>query len=752
MKRARELCILAALAMLVPPGRDFEPAAAQKAASKLVGTVIDQATRAPLSGVNVMIVSTRPGRGAATDANGSFEIFNLAAGKYTVRFSMMGYKEKIVRNVALAANATTTLDVALEETAIEVGEVIVTPKPEKYDATGITARLGRQTVVEAPGSAQDIFWVIQTLPGISSDGDNSKIYVRGGSPDENLVLLDGATIKNPFHFDFMGGGYWSIFNARLVQEVEFYGGGFPARYGDRLSSVLKIENRSGPREKFIGEASLSMSDVNAVVEFPLPLRGASLISLRRSYFDLLMKYTEMSEDEYAVYPYFFDLNAKADFELSQRHQLTVSGLRSWEKTEGTFDRPHFRGKFTWDSKTQVASARLRSILTPTLLSELVAYWSRAIRSDLHPGEGMVGREQVTEAEIALKEDISWIRAPHELHFGAWLVRGEDDLFIDVPKDIAYNFQELHLLAKGSALKTSFYADDKWTFSSKWILGAGVRTDYVPKSKETVIAPRLNLAYAWNDHMSLLFDYGWFYQTPKAYELGGNPALQSKKAESYGVGIKHQVGEKVVVSLEAYNKKLTRLVSIDPDLPFEISNKESRGRFFNDGYGFARGAELYVQLKPSNGFFGWISYTYSVAKRKEGTHSRQHAFDFDRPHLVSLVANYAPSSNWQVGLRFRYGSGRPYTPALGGWFDTQGNIWRPVIGEENSDRYPAYHRLDVRVTRRFQLNAFQLDTYLELLNVYNRKNIVHYMWNEDYSSKEKFTIFPFLPVLGFSAKF
>jgi hypothetical protein len=179
--------------------------------------------------------------------------------------------------------------------------------------------------------------VIQTLPGISSDGDNSKIYVRGGSPDENLVLLDGAIIKNPFHFDLMGGG-------------------FPARFGDRLSSVLKIDNRAGSREEFKGEASLSISDANVVMEFPLPLRGSTLISLRRSYFDLLLKYTGMAEGEYTVYPYFFDLNVKTDFELSKSHQLTINGLRSWEEIEGSFDRPQARGKYLWDSKTQVTSA------------------------------------------------------------------------------------------------------------------------------------------------------------------------------------------------------------------------------------------------------------------------------------------------------------------------------------------------------------------------------------------------------------
>jgi hypothetical protein len=153
MKQVPKLYIIVTLALLVPMA--FKQASAQqKSTGKLAGTVIDQVARAPLAGVNVIVIDTK--LGAVTDVNGRFEIFNLAAGKYGVRFSMIGYKEKIVANVVIAPNATKKLDAALEETAIEIGEVTVTPKPEKYDATGITARLGRKTVIEAPGSAQDI--------------------------------------------------------------------------------------------------------------------------------------------------------------------------------------------------------------------------------------------------------------------------------------------------------------------------------------------------------------------------------------------------------------------------------------------------------------------------------------------------------------------------------------------------------------------------------------------------------------------
>jgi hypothetical protein len=242
-------------------------------------------------------------------------------------------------------------------------------------------------------------------------------------------------------------------------------------------------------------------------------------------------------------------------------------------------------------------------------------------------------------------------------------------------------------------------------------------------------------------MSLSADYGWYYQSPRPYELAINNNLKSKRAENYGIGIKHEVGDEIVVSLELYNKQLSQLITID-----------STWNLSNDGFGYARGGEFYIQLKSPSGFFGWLSYTYSVAKRKEGTNPDLHVFDYDRPHLISLVGNYRFDDLWQAGLRFRYGSGRPYTPVASARYDSQEDRWFPIAGIHNSGRYRAYHRLDVRVTRQFRFSTFDLDVYLELLNAYNRSNVVHYEWNENYTAKSEMAIFPFLPVVGISARF
>ena len=481
-----------------------------------------------------------------------------------------------------------------------------------------------------------------------------------------------------------------------------------------------------------------MSDVGGVLETPLSfLNGVALLSARRSYFDTFLKFTDLA-GEYDVLPYFFDINSKLDFSISQDHKLTISGLFSRERMYGYFDKPHYRGDFTWESRNGVFAARLRSILGGFFLSDLIVSWSGVTRTNRQPADGL---EDITDQALSLKQDFVVILPSHELHLGAWFVLENQQVNINLPMEIAVNFDDTKLQGRGTSFKPSLYVDDRWTISSALLANVGVRYDYIAKNRESTIAPRINLAYAWNDHMSLSFDYGWYFQSPKAFELAINDRLKSKKAESYGIGIKHQLGDEIVVSLELYNKSLSQLITID-----------SLSTLTSEGYGYSRGAEFYVQLKSASGFSGWVSYTYSMSRRKEGKSPDLHPFDFDRPHLISLVANYRMDGHWQAGARFRYGSGKPYTPAASAYFSSAAGHWFPIPGEHNSDRYPDYSRLDIRVTRHFTFEAFDLDVYLELLNAYNRKNIVHYMWDETYSRKDPLTIFPFLPVLGASARF
>ncbi|HKZ40094.1 MAG TPA: TonB-dependent receptor, partial [Candidatus Hodarchaeales archaeon] len=343
-----------------------------------------------------------------------------------------------------------------------------------------------------------------------------------------------------------------------------------------------------------------------------------------SYFDALLKYTDLAAD-YSVLPYFFDVNSKLDFQLSHEHNVSLSALYSQEQMYGYFDRPNYTGNFSWKNKNTIVSARLRSIFDDFFLSDFILSLSTAKSSTQQPRNAI---ELYDIQELSVKQDFTVIVPANEFHIGGWLIVEQEDITIDLPREVALNFDELQLRGKGKSVKPSMYIDDKWTVSSTLTAGLGVRYDYISKSNESTVSPRGNISYAWNDHMSLSLDYGWYFQSPRPFELDINNRLQSRRAESYGIGIKHEVGDEIVVSLELYNKNLSRLIAID-----------SLWNLSNNGNGYSRGAEFYVQLKDPRGFFGWLSYTYSFSKRKEGSNNDLHYFDYDRPHLISLVANY-----------------------------------------------------------------------------------------------------------------
>lgn len=604
------------------------------------GTVKDKANNQPLAGVNILVMNTS--YGAATNLKGNFSI-KVPEGIYSLRISMIGYEDLIIYNLTAAANKVVLVDISLSEKVINLQSVIVTPKPEKYDATGLTAKLDRNMVKHSPGSAQDIFWTLQTLPGVSSGADDSKLYVRGGSASENLILFDGATIANPYHFEFMGGGLFSIFNSRLVEDVKFYAGGFPARYGDRLSSVLEIKNKTADVNQFNGEVNLSLTDFNGIAEFPLKdLNGSGFISARRSYFDVVYNLIPDLKGESDAVPYFYDFYGKLDFNLSNLGKLTFTGLNSFENLYGVFDYDHFNGIMNSDGYNQSFGARLNLILSDISVNELNIYYSRADKEASYPLNSF---ENYNRKEYGLKNDLSFLFTNHEIHFGGWLIFKDDDVSVNLPGEINfYTLEDYQIKSSGKSALYSLYGEDKIKLSEQLSFNTGLRFDYLDKTKKGVLSPRFNFAYNWNEHMSLSLDYGWYYQSPAAYETAANSALNFKKAESVGFGIKHQLSDALIINLEFYNKKFYDLITYDNEDQSLTSN----------GFGFARGAELYFQIKPDENFVGWLSYSYSTAKRKEGVFRNEKPFSFDRTHLLSAVFNYKFSDIWAIGAKYRFG--------------------------------------------------------------------------------------------------
>jgi outer membrane receptor protein involved in Fe transport len=278
------------------------------------------------------------------------------------------------------------------------------------------------------------------------------------------------------------------------------------------------------------------------------------------------------------------------------------------------------------------------------------------------------------------------------------------------------------------------------------ISAGLRFDHFALTNESNISPRLALSYRFLESTSLNLAWGKYIQSPASYQISPDPlnlSLKSSTAFHYVAGLEHRLADDTRATVEVYHKELSNLV-VDPD---------SSNLLLNTGSGYARGVELSLQKKFTDGFVGSASYSYSVSKRRDNSTQALYDFEFDRPHIINLIAGMEVGEGWQIGAKFQYASGNPYTPVVGAVM--KNGVYYVVDGGYNSARYPAYHKIDVRIDKKFQFSSWTLTAYLDLWNVYNRQNILSYSYKVDSDGIITTTPrydFGVLPIIGLSAQF
>ena len=285
----------------------------------------DNSSGEPLSYVNVFVVVEGSYKGSATNQDGYYVISDLFPGDYNVNASIIGYK-MISNNVTLVSNDDIRLDFRLEISALEGQEVNVSAERIKFQQSIESSQisLDLREINTVPGFIEaDVFRTLQMLPGVQSGGDfSSALYVRGSTPDQNLIMLDGITIYNPYHL----GGIFSTFNTDAIKEADFHAGGFPARYGGRMGAILNVINREGNTEKITGSGNISLVTGKALIEGPLPkwkgMKGSWLLSGRRTYFDQFINLVTGTKGQFPYY--FYDYQFKTNLDLNENHRLTYT--------------------------------------------------------------------------------------------------------------------------------------------------------------------------------------------------------------------------------------------------------------------------------------------------------------------------------------------------------------------------------------------------------------------------------------------
>ena len=752
------------------------------------GFVREESTGEPISYANVFLSNTA--LGAATSRDGYFVITDVPKGEYEFNVTMIGYsvyKEKI----SVSDTASIRLEILLKEEVIETSEILVTAERQKFERAIESSQisLDLREINSVPAFIEpDIFRTLQMLPGVQTSSDfSSALYVRGSTPDQNLIMLDGIAIYNPYHL----GGIFSTFNTDAIKEADFHAGGFPARYGGRMGAVLNIINREGNANKVTGMANISLISSKALLEGPIPtwkgMKGSWMISGRRTYFDRVIDALKIpigrkadGSNSYFQFPYYFyDYQIKANIDINQDHRLTYSRFYGDDVLDYAYDESDtysnsdvsvkqdfdFGIDWPWGNKTN--GLTWRWIVSPEIIAKTFISSSR-YRFNFNLGFNQRDTYTYSDSTVVvfqnieysifdiindntIETEVTWKAAENHEVTGGFQVKDVDyDLGINISletQDSTFSFMPLSL--KNNTREVSIFLQDRWNYSDKFKFQLGVRgTDYNLHDK-FYLDPRIGMKYHYNSDIALKLNWGVYHQflttannqdeNLRLVELWlGIPEDKKASVSQHLIsGIEYMSPKNIFYRLELYNKTFDNLLTVKQENPntVEGSSTDSTLNEFWDTKGNSWGAEFLLK-KSSGRLNGWVGYTYAEANYYNEPSGWHHP-NFDRTHTLNIIMNYDLTPEIQINYGLTRSSGNPYTKILGRVYDWQQNLdsdtyWYPVdsyiIGEKNTERYDEYFRVDVGMTRK-KGNLFGLnyDTYWQIMNVTKHLNVLSYAY-------------------------
>ncbi|OYQ47172.1 hypothetical protein CHU92_01155 [Flavobacterium cyanobacteriorum] len=716
------------------------------------------------SGEKLFGVSIFDSKGNTTTTN-EYGYFSLPVeGETTqITISYTGYKN-IVKEIT---GNNLRLDVALEQAVEELAEVVVTKKRNTVQSSEIgTATLKASVIKKLPAilGEPDVLKTIQLLPGVSSVNEASSGFnVRGGSADQNLVLLDDATIYNASHLF----GFFSVFNPDAIKDVKLYKGGIPAYYGGRLSSVLDVRQKEGNKKEFNGEAGIGLISSRVLVEGPFAkrdsadARGSYMVAARRSYIDA---FTFIDDEFKDTRLYFYDLNLKTNYELNAKNNLYLSGYFGRDR----FKLPGLIGT-TWGNAT--GTLRWTSILSDKLFLQTSAVYSNYDYEldNLRSGSEYTWKSRISNFNI--KPRLTWY-----YNNDVTARAGLDILYyVFSPGEISpLNNSSVNsqTFSKKYSLENGAYVDTEYKISDKLLIQPGLRfSNFSRLGRETInqynngmpifynpvqdvyeenevisgrnykrgeiisrfnnLEPRLSFRYLLNENSSVKAGYNRMYQyihlvtnttspTPLDVWTPSGPYIKPQSADQVGIGYYRSfLNNAYELSVESYYKRLYNVTDFKEgaDLLF----REDIETQLIQGTGRAYGVEVLLNKYEGN-FTGWISYTLSKSETKITgiNNSRYYPNNADQLHRLNIVGMYKLGERWEFGGIFSLSTGRPVTYPTGRY--EQNGLVVADYNSRNGSRLPTYHRLDLSATLNPKPGSGKTGKWIfSLVNVYNRQN-------------------------------
>ena len=735
------------------------PAAAQETAS-LRGYVRDASTGETLLQANVVVEET--GAGTATNNAGYYTLRGLRPGTYTVAFSYIGFQTR-TETVTLAAGEERRLDVELPPADLQTEEVVVTGESDAEAAERQigTDRLRTATVTELPSVLQpDVFRSLSLLPGVTTASDySSNLYIRGGGPDQTLVLLDGTTVYNPTHFF----GFFSTFNPDAIKDVQLYKGAYPSEYGGRLGSVVSIYNKDGNRRETTGGLSVGLLASRAYVEGPYggsdeDPAGSYMVAVRRSTLEPVLAALRGADVEGIPESFsFYDVNAKVNYDVGPDDKLSLALYGGQDFLDLQFQE---QGRFDINYGNQTVSADWTHLFGDQVFSTLTVTGSRYRSTPVANLAGTQFTQENGVNDLSVNADVEY--TPNEAHTVKGGLRTSTLAFtLRNTFDGTTTFDQ-----RITAQRAAVYLQDTYEPNGTWTLRGGLRGTYFSRGDFWRLSPRLSVEYNLSPDVQLQAAYGRYHQflTLETSELftGFDTWLMADAGvpPSYGdqaaVGLKARLGPDWRLEVEGYGRTMRALFEQDPFLPDEAGVPYPERFHFGDGRAYGAEVLLRRQEGPLTGF---LSYTLGRTVRRfpnvnlsEDGAPQYYTPKYDRTHSLTLAANYRLSDAWRLSGTFSYNTGQAYTrPELR--YELVDDPFQPptdgrnvLISPFNNARLPAYHRLDLGVARTgrfFGIADYELQ--VQVINAYSRRNIWFYQYNTEDDGTLDRTEVPQIPV-------
>jgi len=741
------------------------------------GYVYQQKTGEPIIFTNVYLNKTT--YGDTTDQNGYYTISKVPAGNYTLMVTYLGY-DTISIPVTLKAGEIITKNLTLNESAIQLKTVNITSESNvsKTEIRTSVIKVTPKEIKQIPtiGGTPDFAQYLQVLPGVIFTGDQGgQLYIRGGSPIQNKVLLDGMVIYNPFHSI----GLFSVFDTDIMRSADVFTGGFGSEYGGRISSIMDITTRDGNKKKTSGKAGISTFGVNLMLDGPIIRQTEKkvnsisyIISAKNSYLkessELFYNYIDTSGLPFN----FMDLYGKISLSTENGSKINFFGFNYNDNVKGY----NALSDFNWESSGIGLIFIVIPGSSPTLIEGILAGSSYEI--GFKESDNPLRTSKVGGFNGGL--NITYFMGKDEIKYGLEVLGFQTDFKF-------YNTFDRKIQQEDFTTETAAYI--KYKFSRDKIkIEPGFRLHYYASLSEVSPEPRIALKYNFTDWFRMKLAGGLYSQNlisatsdrdvvnlfygflsgpenlPK--EFDGEP-VKSRLQKAYHIilGSEFDIIKDLSVNIEAYYKKFTQLTNLNRNKIYDDNANNSSvpdilKKDFIIETGDAKGFDITLKYDLL-GFYFWGVYSHGYVNRYDGIiNYNPH---YDRRHNINIVNSYifGKDLNWTLSARWNFGSGFPFTQSQGYYeriifeqgintnYTTTNGILSLIYGDLNKGRLPYYHRLDLTIERVFQLSAnAALELSFSVTNVYNRNNIFYF----DRTKYERVDQLPVMPSLALNFTF